>query len=419
MEFSMAPDFFDSTPASDDTERRAVGSEHKSSSLPDRGPVRSTRSPAVPEATVPALEAAAVPPGGTAPVAAVIAGAQRGSAPPAPSAASFAVGPSGTVEAAVAESADSKTAAEEPAVPGAAAMEAPDGEEALHTLLWTAATERPVPEVAALVARLKDSAAVSCPADVALRAAAVSRPLDEVRQLVVLLNEAGYDLHQAKTTLRAAAVGRPIEDIVELVNIIGTDSSSWRTLGGTDAESSQAAPGQSTEPSSRQSAAAAEPVSETIRRVLKPAKAPSDHPATATPAAHVPSSALHSRLRWPAAIALFACGLVHLPTGVPGLSGGTAATVSALITACCLLCGAWLAVRDSTRAWFAAAAVAAALIALHALAGARTVDLLNSSLGSRLIWAQALTVLTAAAVIALAAMVLLRSTRATTTADRA
>ncbi|MGW2202044.1 hypothetical protein [Streptomyces sp. NPDC001774] len=340
---------------------------------------------------------------------------------PAPSAASFAIGPSGTVEATAVEPAGPKTAS------AAGVTEAPvhddtadaEGDEAIHTLLWTAATERPVPEVAALVARLKDSDTVSCPADVALRAAAVSRPLDEVRQLVVLLNEAGYDLHQAKTTLRAAAVGRPIEDIVELVNIIGTDSSSWRTLGDTDTEQHPAEPAHGAD-QPETARTPGEPAPKRIRSVLKPAKAPSDHPSTAAPAPHAASSALRSRLRWPAAIAMIACGLLLLPTGAAGLnSAGTPAVVSIAITACCLLCGTWVAVQDSVRAWVAAAAVATVLIGLHAVAGARTGDLLDSGLSSRLVWAQALTLLTSAAVIALAAVVLLRHTRATRTADRA
>ncbi|MER7956911.1 hypothetical protein [Streptomyces sp. NPDC096030] len=334
------------------------------------------------------------------------------------------------MEATVVEAADPKTASAAGVTEASVHDETADGEgdEAIHTLLWTAATERPVPEVAALVARLKDSDTVSCPADVALRAAAVSRPLDEVRQLVVLLNEAGYDLHQAKTTLRAAAVGRPIEDIVELVSIIGTDSSSWRTLGDTgtgtgtdtDAEQHPAEPAQGAD-QPEAARTPGEPAPKRIRGVLKLAKAPSDRPSTAASAPHAAaSSALRSRLRWPAAIAMIACGLLLLPTGAAGLhSAGTPAVVSVAITACCLLCGTWVAVQDSVRAWAAAAAVATVLIGLHAVAGARTGDLLNSGLSSRLVWAQGLTLLTSAAVIALAAVVLLRHTRATRTADRA
>ncbi|MFF5973361.1 hypothetical protein ACFY7C_17740 [Streptomyces sp. NPDC012769] len=311
---------------------------------------------------------------------------------------------------------DQPTAAEVAAT--AAALDE-NGEEAIRTLLWTAATERPVPEVAALVARLKETGQLSSPADVALRAAAVSRPLDEVRQLVALLNESGYDLHQAETTLRAAAVGRPIEDIVELVNIIGADGSSWRALGGADADGQPAEPDRSGTPSPEgQPVPADEPSQKRLRGALKSAKSPLDHALAAGPGSHAPSPALRSALRWPAAAALFACGLIHLPTDVADLrSGGSASMVAVVVTVFCLLCGVWLAVRDSASAWAASAAGTVGLIALHVLAGARTVDLLQSSLGSQFAWAQALAVLCGAAVIALAAAALLRHTKATGAAD--
>ncbi|MFF5427653.1 MULTISPECIES: hypothetical protein [unclassified Streptomyces] len=316
---------------------------------------------------------------------------------------------------------------EPPAVAGQAAAGSTDdgesGEDAIHTLLWTAATERPVPEVAALVARLTASGEVSSPADVALRAAAVSRPLDEVRQLIALLNESGYDLHQAETTLRAAAVGRPIEDIVELVNIIGADSSGWRTTGGPEGEAArgtdpgQGAAAERTPAPTLTPPGADKAGSKRLRGALK-ARSPLDQALATGPGSHAPSTALRSGLRWPAVAALFACGLLHLPTDVAGLrSGGTAAMVSVVITLFCLLVGIVLAVRDSLSAWAAAAAVAVGLIGLHLLAGMRTVDLLTSSLGSRFAWAQALAVLSAAAVIALAAAALLRHTKATGAAD--
>ncbi|MFE0734949.1 hypothetical protein [Streptomyces sp. NPDC058855] len=297
------------------------------------------------------------------------------------------------------------------------------GENAIHTLLWTAATERPVPEVAALVARLTASGEVSSPADVALRAAAVSRPLDEVRQLIALLNESGYDLHQAETTLRAAAVGRPIEDIVELVNIIGADSSGWRTTGGPEGEAARGTDSGQGTAAERTPAPTLTPPgadkagAKRLRGALK-ARSPLDQALATGPGSHAPMTALRSGLRWPAVAALFACGLLHLPTDVAGLrSGGTAAMVSVVITLFCLLVGVLLAVRDSLSAWAAAAAVAVGLIGLHLLAGMRTVDLLTSSLGSRFAWAQALAVLSAAAVIALAATALLRHTKATGAAD--
>ncbi|MFD0370497.1 hypothetical protein [Streptomyces sp. NPDC127114] len=290
-----------------------------------------------------------------------------------------------------------------------------DGEEAIRTLLWTAATERPVPEVAALVARLNESGELSRPADLALRAAAVSRPLEEVRQLVVLLNEAGYDLHQAETTLRAAAVGRPIEDIVALVNIIGADSSSWRAVGGGED------PTRPTLEDARPAAAAASGAERPPKPSRGPrtsARSPLDHALAAGPGSHTSSPALRSPLRWPAAAALFACGLIHLPTDVEGLrSGANASLLSVVVTLFCLVAAAWLAARDSATAWAATAAGTVGLLAVHVLAGARTVDVLQGSLGSRFVWAQSLAVLSCAAVVALAALTLFRHTKATGAAD--
>ena len=95
------------------------------------------------------------------------------------------------------------------------------GHEPIRTLLWTAATIRPLDEVAALVSLLKRTGEFPSPGDEALRAAAVSRPVDEVRQLVAMLNEPPHETDEADTALRAVAVGRSIEDVAQLVNILG------------------------------------------------------------------------------------------------------------------------------------------------------------------------------------------------------
>ncbi|GAA3398628.1 hypothetical protein [Streptomyces roseoviridis] len=373
---------------------------------PSPVPAEPPAEPAEPPATAPAAVPAAVP-----------------ADPPAETPAGAWADAPETVPADPVAAAPAEASAEAPAAVSAAASaaaSAENGEEAIRTLLWAAATERPVPEVAALVARLTETGELSSPADVALRAAAVSRPLDEVRQLVALLNESGYDMHQAETTLRAAAVGRPIEDIVELVNIIGADASSWRALGGTDAEGQPTAAPAASAPPRLDSAPApvAEDSPKRLRGALKSARSPLDHALATGPGSHAPSPALRSALRWPAAAALFACGLIHLPTDVADLrSGGSASMVAVVVTVFCLVCGVWLAVRDSASAWAASAAGTVGLIGLHVLAGARTVDVLQSSLGSRFAWAQALAVLCGAAVIALAAAALLRHTRATGAAD--
>lgn len=108
---------------------------------------------------------------------------------------------------------------------------ASSNDEPIRTLLWTAATHRPLDEVAALVSLLNRTGELSRPGDEALRAAAVARPLEEVRQLVTLLNETPHDTGEAGTTLRAAAMGRPIEDVAELVAILGMDHGTRSGMG--------------------------------------------------------------------------------------------------------------------------------------------------------------------------------------------
>ncbi|MFD7324112.1 hypothetical protein ACFV9D_23905 [Streptomyces sp. NPDC059875] len=296
------------------------------------------------------------------------------------------------------------------------APEAPDpsetGDEAIRTLLSTAATERPVTEVAALVARLQETGELSSPADVALRAAAVSRPLDEVRQLVALLNESGYDLRQAETTLRAAAVGRPIEDVVALVTILGTDSSDWRPAGA-DTKERNVWRGQD--------AAAVGPASsKRPRGSAKQQRSVLDGALAAGPGSHTASPAMRSALRWPAAAAMLVCGLVHVPTDLAALrAGGQAEMLSVVVTVLCLLCGVWLAVRDTMIVWGAATGLAAGVIVLHALESAGTVDLLNSGLAFTFTWAKAAALLSAVAVVVLAGSTLVRYAKTTGAADSA
>ncbi|MER7535995.1 hypothetical protein ABTX77_14575 [Streptomyces sp. NPDC097704] len=326
-----------------------------------------------------------------------------------------------------AAAAESPAASEPPTAPQpqpAAEASAHDetGEEAVHTLLRTAATERPVEEVAALVARLQETGELSSPADVALRAAAVTRPLDEVRQLLALLNASGYDLHQAETTLRAAAVGRPVEDVVQLVGILGADSSDWQSTSGGEGEGRERiggeAPPAATATTATATVGAATP--QRVRNAPKGRKSPLDAALASGPGSHTASPALRSVLRWPAALALFACGLIHLPTDLSGLrSGGDAQALSVVVTVLCLACAVWLAARDTLIAWAAAAGVAVFVIALHGVAGVRTVDLLSGSLGTTFAWAKAVALLSAVGIVCLAASALVRHVRATGAADSA
>ncbi len=286
------------------------------------------------------------------------------------------------------------------------------GDEAVHTLLTTAATERPVVEVAALVARLQATGELSSPADVALRAAAVSRPLEEVRELLALLNASGYDLHQAETTLRAAAVGRPIEDVVRLVGILGTDSSDWRPT--------EHGPAADRKTGSTEVPVPAAAVPKRPRGAAKRTNSPLDGALATGPGTHSTSPALRSALRWPAALALLACGLVHLPTDLTGLrAAGDTETLSVVVTVLCLVGCVWIAARDTVVAWAVAAGIGIAVIALHGVASARTVDLLSGSLGATSAWAKALALLGAVAVVVLAASAVVRHTRTAGAADNA
>ncbi|GGX14294.1 hypothetical protein [Streptomyces chryseus] len=301
-------------------------------------------------------------------------------------------------------------------------------EEPIRTLLWTAATCRPLEEVAALVSLLRHTGEVPSPGDEALRAAAVARPLDEVRELVAMLNEAPHEVDEADTTLRAAAVGRPIEDVAQLVSILGHEES--------DHARSPAAEPAAARKSPVKTEAVTTPLAGSRDAAAEPA-AGAERPGGRTPWPTVgtrgtvpsvgdalgddtPSPALRSVLRWPAAVLLFACGVIHLPTDFAHLrSGGYADALSIAVTVLCLVFGVWLAVRDTVRVWAASAATAIGIVALHALASVGTVDLLESSLGESFAWADAAAVSCAAVGAVLAGSALLRRQKEPDTANGA
>ncbi|WP_244282961.1 hypothetical protein [Streptomyces flavidovirens] len=299
---------------------------------------------------------------------------------------------------------------------------APDSsDEPIRTLLWTAATCRPLEEVAALVSLLKRTGEVPSPGDEALRAAAVARPLDEVRQLVAMLAEHPHEVDEADTTLRAAAVGRPIEDVAQLVSILGhEDGDAQRPPAGEAAvaHKKRVAPERGTTPGVGGRSTDGKPAAAPERPSGRPAW-PTLDPRGVIPAVgdtlatghggDTASPALRSVLRWPAAVLLFACGVIHLPTDFAHLrSGGYADALSIAVTVLCLVFGVWLAVRDTMRVWAASAATAIGIVALHALASVGTVDLLESSLGESLAWADAAAVSCAAIGAVLAGSALLR-----------
>ncbi|MEU7700071.1 hypothetical protein AB0B81_17675, partial [Streptomyces sp. NPDC039028] len=119
-------------------------------------------------------------------------------------------------------------------------------------------------------------------------------------------------------------------------------------------------------------------------------------------------------------VALFACGLIHMPTDLAGLrSGGDAQALSAVVSVLCLACAVWLAARDTLIAWAAAAGAAVFVIAVHGVESARTADLLGDSLGTTFAWAKALALLSAVGIVCLAASALVRHARASGATDGA
>ncbi|MEU2181735.1 hypothetical protein [Streptomyces thermolilacinus] len=284
-----------------------------------------------------------------------------------------------------------------------------DSDERTRTLIWTAATYRPLEEVVALVTQLKDAKAVDSPADEALRAAAVARPLDEVRQLVALLNEAGHTLDENDTTLRAAAVGRPIEDVVQLVGILGAAQ-------GRPLSPDAAAPGAST------AGGQAVPQDPCLR---PPRSATATATATTSATASAPAPTLtaatdneadgpaqRSGLRWLAAATLSVCGVIHLPRDFAALwSGGYADGLVFTIALLCLVLGEWLIVRETVRVWASAAALSICVVAVHGMAGSSGVALLGNSVGHAWTWAGATAVASAMLTALLAGLALLRRQR--------
>lgn len=332
------------------------------------------------------------------------------------------------------------------------------GEEPIRTLLWTAATYRPLEEVAALVMLLKRTGEVPNPGDEALRVAAVARPIDEVMQLVGMLNEPPHEIDEADTTLRAAAVGRPIEEVAQLVSFLGTHeneppfATAHRDNGrGNPAPTLFARPAEqdrrdayagSPEKDERDDRESFEEQAARAARGGAPAPAPSPSPSpeyvapwTSAPAGPPPEvprlapaadrrprggardrrtesftlrSSVGSSLRLPAAAALLACGVIHLPTDLAALrSGGYADAVALVVTALCLVFGVWLAVADTARIWAASAATAVGIIAAHSLSGLGTVDLLRSSLGADFGWASLVAVGFAAVALVLSGVALM------------
>ncbi|WP_344574355.1 hypothetical protein [Streptomyces lunalinharesii] len=302
-----------------------------------------------------------------------------------------------------------------------------------RTLVWTAATTRPVEEVAALVELLKRSGDDPNPGDEALRVAAMTRPVSEVGPLLALLGEAPHTAEASYEALRAAAVGRSVDEVAQLIKLFDraqdgqvpsvepsdgdpyhdshADTASMATTSlpvhndpyadpygdpyadpyghpGPDHGYAAQDPGGG-EPAMRD--APPRP-----QRVPWPgANAPHPGwPGHGGPAQHGPAvgGVLRSVLRWPAAAALALCGLSHLPLGAAETQGGASDALSMAIAVVYLLLAGFLAVRDTSAVWIASAAAAVTVIILHALSRAGVLVPLRSSLGNASMWPELLAV---------------------------
>lgn len=232
-------------------------------------------------------------------------------------------------------------------------------EEPIRTLLWTAATSRPLSEVAALVGLLKRNTRSrgrrSNDGDEALRAAAVARPVGDVRQLVALLSESPNSTGEAATTLRAAAVGRPIEDVAELAGILDSPDALDPADGRNSPDAVKSAEAQDFSPAPAPAAAQVPSTAVAVRQPQPRAAARRTHPA----------------LRWAAVALLLAVGLLQLPADAAGLRAGTYTdAVSAALAVVCVAAGVLLAVRDMLWAWALAAGAAVAVLLAHLLPAA-------------------------------------------------
>ncbi|MFF2807891.1 hypothetical protein ACFVT2_11970 [Streptomyces sp. NPDC058000] len=305
-----------------------------------------------------------------------------------------------------------------------------------RTLVWTAATTRPVEEVAALVELLKRSGDDPNPGDEALRVAAMTRPVSEVGPLLALLGEAPHTAEASYEALRAAAVGRSVDEVAQLIKLFdraqdghvptaepsdgddfpdghadtaGMATTSLPSLSdpyadpyadpygypGPDhgyAAHGPAAPG---EPAMRDAThwdAPPRPQRAPWPGVNAPQGGGWQTAGAPAPPVHAVGGVLRSVLRWPAAATLALCGLSHLPVGAAETQGGASDALSMAIAVVYLLLAGCLAMRDTAAVWTASAAAAVTVIVLHALSRAGVLVQLRSSLGGASMWPELLAV---------------------------
>ncbi|WP_026247741.1 MULTISPECIES: hypothetical protein [unclassified Streptomyces] len=306
-----------------------------------------------------------------------------------------------------------------------------------RTLVWTAATTRPVEEVAALVDLLKRTGEDPNPGDEALRVAATTRPVSEVGPLLALLGESPHTAEASYEALRAAAVERSVDEVVQLIKLFDRAKAGQLPTGApsdgegypdgySDGHPDTAGMGTTALPTLSDPFAEPypDPYAHQVPDLAYPGQGPGGAPGHGDPAmrdapprpqrapwpaagahgghdwqgpgAPTPGQAvggvLRSVLRWPAAVALALCGLGHLPVGTAVTHNPSSDAISLIIAVVYLLLAGCLAMRDTAAIWTASAAAAVTVIVLHALSRAGVLVPLRSSLGDASMWPELLAV---------------------------
>ncbi|WP_327677528.1 hypothetical protein [Streptomyces sp. NBC_00467] len=144
-----------------------------------------------------------------------------------------------------------------------------------------------------------------------------------------------------------------------------------------------------------------------------PSTAPTTPPAEAAAPARGGSSLVRALPRWAAALALLACGVIHVPLDLGALrDGGYADVVSPAIAVLCLVFGVWLAVQESVGTWAAAAVTAIGVLTVYSTSGFGAIDVLGNTLGETFAWADVTAVGCVALAAVLAAAALFRRQKA-------
>ncbi|MFG1808077.1 hypothetical protein [Streptomyces sp. NPDC049040] len=274
----------------------------------------------------------------------------------------------------------------------------------IRTLLWTAATARPLAEVAALVGLIRRTPRLR-----GRRPAATASPPGAARRFAAppaaLRGTAGTG-----KAPHAAAAGRPTAAPATPSAILGPPP------GGAAGSAPPAAPAHGPAP-----AFAAQPHAPAAVPLADPAAGPRDAPAGNGGEQRRRAG---SALRWVTAGLLPVLGLIQLPADPAGLPAvGYTDDLSPALAVVCVALSVLLALRDAVWVWALVAVAAVAALLLHALTALLgTADLLRHSVGSALAGsgaAQAACAALAVLAAALAAAALLGRPRPVATPDEA